>query len=144
MAVGNYQNRTLGFSFAPPEFEALGNTAVTPIASFSLPTRDGFAANINIQLHKLKLDAFIASSDTQLKSVGWEVVSQKLLKVGTRDAFECVYTGTLGPSPRLKFIAWAIESGDDVVLITGTSLEKHFDEYEATFRKSLSTLTFGN
>ena len=76
--------------------------------------------------------------------MGWEVVSQKLLKVGTRDAFECVYTGALGPSPRLKFIAWAIESGDDVVLITGTSLEKHFDEYEATFRKSLSTLTFGN
>ena len=92
-----------------------------------------------------RFDDFLKASDASFQAGGFDVQVKKLGKVGTHRSCNYVYKGALQGARQgnpLKFMALAVESGDRVFLLTGTSLEAKYDKYEPIFKDCLSSFSF--
>jgi hypothetical protein len=137
-----YKDESLGFSLTPPAFRVPPDAAAVQVAAFAGAPVDGFAVNLNVQIHnRVNLDAFIKTSEAQFKALGVEVLGSRDTKVGSHRAREYVYRMTLA-GKAMRFIGLAAEDGDHVVLLTATSLDSQFNTYEAQFRAALASFKF--
>lgn len=69
---GQYHNTVLGFSISTPQYEAPKGSGAN-IAMFWFPAAQGFAANVNVQLHgNLDFETFVANSARQFTQIGVE------------------------------------------------------------------------
>jgi hypothetical protein len=80
-------------------------------------------------------------SEKQFAGLGLNVDKVKEFKIGKRPAREWVYSGDI-QGLKLTFLAWAVERGDDIYLLTCTSPSETFSKYESIFRESLKTFEF--
>ena len=133
-----YKDDALGFSMNPPGFKAGPGPRVGSVAIFSGPAEAGFAANLNILIQRVGFDDFIKASDGSFQAAGLEVLSKTMGKAGKHRTCEYLYQGTL-QGKALKFLALAVEDGDRVFLLTGTSLQQNFDANEPAFREAISS-----
>ena len=112
------------------------------IAAFTASPVDSFTANINVQVHqKANFDNFVKLTETQLEALHFEILSTREVKLGTHRGAETVYRGEI-TGIQMKFMALAAEDGDRVILVTATSLESRFAEYESAFKTALSSFKF--
>ena len=136
--AGTYKDASRGFSMNPPAFKPGADPGIGTVAIFFAPPEDGFTANVNLVLQKAAFDDFLKTSDAGFKTVGFEVLSKKLSTTAANRSCEYVYKGSIQGKP-MKFMALAVDGGDRVFLLTGTSLESNYDKYEATFKASISS-----
>lgn len=135
-----YRDESLGFSISPLALDLPAAGSFT-VSAFSLPPRQGFTANVNLRLTlNTTLAAFDTQSDREFQAVGAEVISRRELEVSNRPAIETDYRMTF-QGRQLRFLALAVEDGDRVFLLTATSLEGLFEDYEPEFRRVLASFT---
>lgn len=139
--AGAYKDEARGFSMNPPAFKAGPGLGVGNVAMFIAPPEDGFAANVNLMIQKTGFDDFLKASDASFQAGGFDVQVKKLGKVGTHRSCDLIYKGVIQGKP-LKFMALAVDRGDRVFLLTGTSLEAKYDKYEPIFKDCLTSFSF--
>jgi hypothetical protein len=127
---------------APPVFNFDPDLIAIQIAGFTAAPVDGFAANLNVQVHqKTNIETFTRVTTASMKANGIEILSTKELQVGAHPAREWVYRLTV-QGKALRFIALAAEDRDHVVLLTATCLESRISEFEPQMRAALSSFKF--
>jgi hypothetical protein len=106
-----------GFSIAPLD-SAPGDAMIQPLI-MCLPAREGFAANVNVQIqpYKGKLDDYSSLTVAQLKGAGLTLLQYKA--VG-KTAVTYEYNGTM-QGRVLHYYQRAEKSGDSVYLTTATA-----------------------
>jgi hypothetical protein len=115
---------TSGFSIAPLESPP-GDTVIQPLI-MCLPVRDGFAANVNVQIqpYKGKLDDYSSLTVAQLKAAGLTLLQYKS---GGKTVAIYEYNGTT-QGRVLHYYQRAEKSGDSVYLTTATAPEDQWAE----------------
>jgi hypothetical protein len=113
-----------GFSIAPLESPP-GDTLIQPLI-MCLPARDGFAANVNVQIqpYKGKLDDYTSLTGAQLKGAGLTLLQYKS---GGKSVAIYEYNGTI-QGRALHYYQRAEKSGDSVYLTTATATEDQWAE----------------
>ena len=133
-----YVNSHLGFSMAPPSFTVDPAVAVATVAQFYAPPANGFADNLNVQIHRAPFAAFCKKSDEEFKSGSYTLIASKDLKLGTAAAHEYHYRAKASNFD-LEFISVAVASGDDTYLLTATALQSDFAKIEPAFRAAIES-----
>jgi hypothetical protein len=116
--------RAGGFSIAPLD-SAPGDTLIQPLI-MCLPARDGFAANVNVQIQpfKGKLEEYSSLTIAQLKTAGLTLLQYK---TAGKSAVTYEYSGTM-QGRVLHYYQRAEKSGDSVYLTTATAPDDEWTE----------------
>jgi hypothetical protein len=140
--ASEYIDAAYGYRLTPPSY-GVSREPMVMTAVFFAPPKNGFAANINVQVQRpgVSWEEFQTLSARQLEASGFEVSSREPRKVGENRAVEWLYSGEL-QGRRMRFIGLAIEKGEQVFLLTATALESSFAEHEKAFREALSSFRF--
>ncbi len=113
-----------GFAIAPLD-SAPGDTMVQPLI-MCLPAREGFAANVNVQIqpYKGKLDDYSSLTVAQLKTSGLTLLQYK---AAGKSAAIYEYSGTT-QGRVLHYYQRAEKCGDSVYLTTATAADDQWAE----------------
>lgn len=144
-SASEYRDAHYGFKISPPPFAVEGAPRNRLVAQFFAVPENRFNANmnINVQIPGMSLDDFINVSRAQFETAGFEILDARRFMVGEHNAVEWSYAGKTRDLD-LRFLARAVERGDQVFLITCTGLRDSFDRYEEQFKASLESFTFTN
>jgi hypothetical protein len=145
--VNSYCDASTGLRFAPPRFDCVepmkatsdGERATRVLAQFFAPSRDGFAANMNVQLQPTSLEAFKEASSAQWKAGYATLVEERSIELAGRTGVEYRYRATMMQRD-LEFLAIALPFDDGVLVATCTGLASRFAEDEPAFRASLASI----
>lgn len=142
-SAGEYRDAYYGFKINPPSFPVDNVPKSRPVATFFAPSENRFNANmnINVQTPGLSLDDFASLSRAQFSTAGFEILEERRFTVGDHGAVEWTYDGRIQDRD-LRFLAWAVERGDRIFLITCAGSRDSFDRYGARFRASLESFAF--
>jgi hypothetical protein len=119
-----------GFSIAPLDIPP-GESPQQALAMY-LPTSDGFAAYVNVQIQPYTgtIEGYIALTSKQFKSAGIKVLQEKTL---TKSVALFEYTGKVEGRP-LHWYARAEKSGDAVYLVTATATPQQWSKESARLK----------
>lgn len=135
-AEEKFTSETLGIYINPPATKAGLECPVYPIATFYLPGKFGFSANVTImkQRYNQSMDNYDKLSLSQFKSLNAKVLMHKL-----KDD-EALYEYLMEQSgKKLHFYVRAVKQGKNVYCITATALNSNWEEQKAELIKSVNS-----
>ena len=143
--TSEYRDAQYGFKISPPAFPVEVAPKNRLVARFFALPENQFSANmnVNVQTPGMSLDDFVSVSRVQFQTAGFEILGDRRFTIGDHGAVEWSYAGKI-QDLELKFLARAVERGDQIFLITCTGLKDSFDKYEEQFRASLESFAFTN
>ncbi len=125
-----------GFSISP--LERKSDNDINQVLMMFLPTTDGFAPNVGVQIQKFdgSLDEYIKLTRKQFESADIVVLSEIINK--TNVIWE--YTGPLGGN-KLHWLAIAKKGDKRVFLATATALDSQWNAVSAELKRCLNSFT---
>lgn len=137
-----YKDPDFGFSFEPPKFDKLPPDATVGAFLRTAPAVDGFASNINVTVTQAKTtrDESIRDFLGNLRRSGFRLLSQKKVTVSEKDAAIFEYSGRMpGQGQVLHWLTLVVPGSERIYVITCTSTDTQFKNYEKLFRDSLDS-----
>jgi hypothetical protein len=136
-----YSDTQYGFTLQAPKFpKAPLKSGAIPV-TFQAPPDGAFAPNVNVMVQAVKTTRkeYQQLTAEQFKQVGVTVRSEKVRKVGGKEAIEWDYENEVQGNA-LRFLQLAVIDTDRVLLATCTAPADKFAKYEPEFRASLGSL----
>jgi hypothetical protein len=125
------------YGFSMDALEApVGQTPMSAVMTF-LPSSDGLAPNINVQIQPYPdtMKSYAELSKGQFTQMNWKAISDKL--VGDNE-WVVEYAGPM-QGKDLHFYARALAKGGKVYLVTGTATESQWATLGDTIRKHVDS-----
>jgi len=126
-----------GFSIEALDAAPSTAAATTALMTF-LPSSDGFAPNINVNIQPYAGDiaSYATMSKGQFEAMKWTLISEK--QAGG-DEWVVEYSGATPQGARLHFYARAISKSGRVYLVTGTAKETQWSAVSALLRQHVDS-----
>lgn len=147
-----YKNEVYGFSIEYPKNwdvkESITVGELTAIVAFMGPIKNNFQTNVHIKTETVSvpsLNNYIRDSKESLSNVlsqnDYVLLDEGKLKINDQDAYFLEYAYNLQGYP-LKVKQVVLMKGNNAYIVTYTSLQSTFNEYQTNFDNSVSTFKF--